>query len=124
MERIKEAKSDAQFPDEVDTPRDVPARVRFQKYRGLKSFRTSPWDKYENLPIEYARIFQFENIKKTLKKLFKESNSDIEVSNREGLNHIITSQLYVNRNFNGICVLAWCICSNSFKKRAYIDSNK
>ncbi|KAG7212672.1 hypothetical protein KM043_012952 [Ampulex compressa] len=73
MEKIKEAKLDAQFPDEVDTPQDVLARDRFQKYRGLQSFRTSPWDPKENLPIDYARIFQFANFDRTRKRIFKES---------------------------------------------------
>ncbi len=31
LKKVKEAKLDEQFPDEVDTPMDVPARVRFQK---------------------------------------------------------------------------------------------
>ena len=39
-----------EFPDEVQTPDDTPARERFARYRALKSFRTSPWDPYESLP--------------------------------------------------------------------------
>lgn len=38
-EKYKQMREDAQWPDEVETPSDVPARERFQKYRGLKSFR-------------------------------------------------------------------------------------
>ena len=64
-DRKREEEDDAQFPDEIDTPMDVPARIRFQRYRGLRSFRTSPWDPYENLPRDYAKIFQFEDFKRT-----------------------------------------------------------
>ncbi|KAH7727402.1 pre-rRNA-processing protein TSR1 isoform X2 [Aphelenchoides avenae] len=67
VEKYRQEREDAQWPDEVDTPHNVPARERFQKYRGMKSFRTSPWDPKENLPVDYARIFKFANFKRTKK---------------------------------------------------------
>ncbi|KAG1716808.1 hypothetical protein ID866_330 [Astraeus odoratus] len=63
--RVQEERDAQQFPDELDTPQDVPARERFARYRGLRSFRASPWDPYENLPKDYARIFEFEDFKRT-----------------------------------------------------------
>lgn len=39
LKKIKEARVDQLWPDEIDTPLDVPARTRFQKFRGLESFR-------------------------------------------------------------------------------------
>ncbi|XP_044139831.1 pre-rRNA-processing protein TSR1 homolog [Bufo gargarizans] len=72
LEKYKLQREDAMFPDEVDTPRDQLARIRFQKFRGLKSFRTSPWDPKENLPRDYARIFQFHDFFRTRKRIFRE----------------------------------------------------
>merc|ERR550519_2959603 len=80
MEKLKAARMDSMFPDEIDTPMDVPARIRFQKYRGLKSFRTSIWDPKENLPLDYARIFQFENFDRTKRRVLSEAE---EVSGAE-----------------------------------------
>lgn len=39
MKKIKEARMDEIWPDEIDTPLNIPARTRFQKFRGLESFR-------------------------------------------------------------------------------------
>ena len=36
--------------------------------RGLKSFRSSPWDSKEWLPREYASVFAFENFKRAHKR--------------------------------------------------------
>ncbi|XP_024882748.1 pre-rRNA-processing protein TSR1 homolog [Temnothorax curvispinosus] len=77
MENFKEAKLDAQFPDEVDTPQNILAKARFQKYRGLESFRTSPWDPKENLPIDYSRIIEFADYDRRRKCIYKE-RKDIE----------------------------------------------
>ncbi|ORZ08316.1 hypothetical protein BCR42DRAFT_495429 [Absidia repens] len=64
-QRTEEFEGHKEFPDEIDTPMHMAARERFARYRGLQSFRTSPWDPYENLPVDYSRIFQFENYLRT-----------------------------------------------------------
>lgn len=78
----KEHAEDEEYPDEVDTPIDVPARKRFAKYRGLKSFRTSSWDPKESLPPEYARIFAFDNFSRT-QKLVLAKAFNMEPGNRD-----------------------------------------
>ncbi len=55
------AQQDLEFPDEVDTPGDKEAKERFKKYKGLKSVKSTKWDPYENLPPEYAKLFEFKN---------------------------------------------------------------
>jgi pre-rRNA-processing protein TSR1 len=63
----------------------------FLRYRGLKSFRTSPWDPKENLPSDYSRIFQFENFKSTQKRLLK---------NHDGVEHGQYISIYVKNISN------------------------
>ncbi|KAJ7045995.1 ribosome biogenesis protein tsr1 [Mycena alexandri] len=77
--RAREEEDDLSFPDEIDTPKDVPAQTRFQRFRGMRSFRTSPWDAYENLPRDYARIFQFEDFKRTERGVRRRAEEELGV---------------------------------------------
>lgn len=63
---------DARFPDEVDTPIDTPAKVRFARYRGLTSLKSSPWHPRENLPPEYAKVYHFEHWPTVQRQALKE----------------------------------------------------
>ncbi|KAA6363303.1 MAG: hypothetical protein EZS28_041170, partial [Streblomastix strix] len=67
-------RGEKEFPDEVDVPLDTSARERFSKYRGMRSFQSSPWDTKENLPPEYSRIFAFASSGQTARASLKESD--------------------------------------------------
>ena len=98
-ERALASKDDLDFPDEIDTPLHMPARERFARYRGLKSFRTSPWDPYEELPLDYSRCFMFEDFKQMGRKMERkalkegvEVSSSSFVSNRSNIDRIHDDQ--------------------------------
>jgi pre-rRNA-processing protein TSR1 len=74
-EKRKRAEMDLEYPDEIDTPSDIPARERFIKYRGLKSFRTSPWNPRESLPREYGYIYDLQNFKRIQQQILRQSEN-------------------------------------------------
>ncbi|MCL7027843.1 hypothetical protein MKW94_005841, partial [Papaver nudicaule] len=99
---------DKEYPDEVDTPLDVLARVRFGKYQGLKSLRTSVWEDKNPLPPEYARIFSFGNYKAT-QKCVLENARDIGQRN---VDECIPAGSYVRVHVKDVSVsVALRLCS-------------
>jgi pre-rRNA-processing protein TSR1 len=59
------AQQDKDFPDHVELEDDTPARLRFQKYRGIANIRNVIWEDDGYLPPEYDNICQFDNFKRS-----------------------------------------------------------
>ncbi|KAI2656286.1 hypothetical protein H4Q32_013166 [Labeo rohita] len=64
LRRYREARANEMFPDE--------------KFRGLKSFRSSPWDPLENLPLDFSRIYQFQNFERMRRRILADAASEEE----------------------------------------------
>lgn len=79
-----------EFPDEVDAPDDQAARVRFARYRGLPSFKHSPWDVKQALPISYARVFSLPNFEEACKRVQKDTAAATAAA-RAGALHALSS---------------------------------
>jgi len=87
VKRLEE--DELEFPDEVQTPDDTPAKERFARYRALKSFRTSPWDPYESLPREYARIYKFSNFASSHARVMSEMEEVERAQNQKLLSALL-----------------------------------
>lgn len=92
VKQFREEVENLQWPDHVDAPMDQLACERFQRYRGLKSFRTSPWDAKESLPVDYARIFKFANFSRTKRLALDEILFD---TTEEKANEVVMAGNYV-----------------------------
>ncbi len=58
MQMKEKETDDREFPDEVDTPINIPAFKRFGRYRSVQNMRNAEWNPKESLPVDYGRIFQ------------------------------------------------------------------
>ncbi|RAK96259.1 small subunit rRNA maturation protein TSR1 [Aspergillus ibericus CBS 121593] len=74
--RRKEANEDLEFPDEIELHPNVLARERLARFRGLKSFKTSPWETSEDRahePEDWRRLLQFADYKGSRNKFLREA---------------------------------------------------
>lgn len=71
-----EAEDDKEFPDEIELHPGVLARERLQKYRGLKSLRTSVWEKDEDRahqPEDWSRLLQIPDYQSSRSRATREA---------------------------------------------------
>jgi len=71
-----EAENDREFPDEIELHPQVLARERLQRYRGLKSLRTSHWEEAEDRahePEDWRRLLQVPEYKSARAQVAREA---------------------------------------------------
>ena len=107
------------FPDEVDTPLKE-ARKRFEKYRGIKSLKNCDWDPYENLPVEYSKIFRFENIQAELKK--QRDTTENEGLPINGTYLTIVLEVENDKTFSELESKPWVILSTLFPHECKVST--
>lgn len=74
--RRKEASDDLEFPDEIELHPNVLARERLARFRGLKNFKTSPWETAEDRPHEpedWRRLLQIVDYKGAKNRTLREA---------------------------------------------------
>ncbi|GIJ88939.1 hypothetical protein Asppvi_007867 [Aspergillus pseudoviridinutans] len=74
--RRKEASDDLEFPDEIELHPNVLARERLARFRGLKNFKTSPWETAEDRPHEpedWRRLLQIVDYKGSKNRTLREA---------------------------------------------------
>lgn len=81
-EKRERQETDAAFPDEIDVPQNETARARFQKYRGMKNLERAEWDPQEDLPFDYAKIWEFDDWKQMRRAAERVTVNGVSVGER------------------------------------------
>ncbi|EGR34439.1 ribosome biogenesis protein, putative [Ichthyophthirius multifiliis] len=70
LELLERNEDELEFEDEVEYNTQLQIRDRYEKYQGMKSFKNSEWDEFENLPDPYEKIYTFKNYIRTKKNAY------------------------------------------------------
>ncbi|CAL8097204.1 unnamed protein product [Calicophoron daubneyi] len=72
LAKFREARMAELFPDEVETPSNLPARARFAKYRSLPRFHGSVWPIEKDIfPTHYENIACFRNYNRNRRSVLR-----------------------------------------------------